>query len=95
MLLSKIGGEGGGGVGGDVGSGLISVPHFCVVGLLDFFATVAAPTVVVHLPVDVVSRVSLTTLAMRDLSSSPAIFSSSLTFFGSLISSQLQQPRPC
>ena len=75
--------------------GLIGLPQLCIIGLLNLLMMVAAPMVVVHLPVDVVSRVSLTMLAMRDLSSSPAVFSSSLAFFCSLISSQLQQPWPC
>ena len=87
MLLSE--GEVEGGVGivhcglAITASGLIGLPQLCVVSLL--VVAVAAPMVVVHLLVDAVSRVSLMMLAMRDLSSSPAIFSTSLAFFCSLL----------
>ena len=62
-------------------SRLIGLPQLCVIGLP---ATVVAP-MAVHLPEVVVSRVSLTMLAMRDLSLSLAIFSSLLAFACSLI----------
>ena len=66
-------------------SGLIGLPHFCVIGLLDLLTAVVAPTVVAHLPEVVVPPVSLMMLATRDLSLSLAIFSSSLAFACSLI----------
>ena len=66
-------------------SGLIGLPHFCVVGLLNLLAAVVAPMVVARLPEVVVPPVSLMMLATRDLSLSPAIFSSLLAFTCSLI----------
>ena len=66
-------------------SGLIGLPHFCIIGLLDLLVAVVAPMVLAHLPEVVIPLVSLMMLVMRDLSLSLAIFSSLLTFACSLI----------